>query len=66
MMFAQRIKLDVFDQNDLACSGLENRPVDDLIEILPIALREKLQGARRAIGRAPETFSISVLPDALK
>ena len=43
MMFAQRIELDVFDQNDLACSRLENRPVYDLVEILSIALREKLQ-----------------------
>src|SRR5882762_637947 len=44
MMFAQRIELDVFDQNDLARPRLENRPVYYLVEILSITLREKLQG----------------------
>ena len=48
MMFAHRVKLDVFDQNDLARVGIEDRAVNDLIEILPITLREKLKGARRA------------------
>jgi len=66
MVFTQRIKLDVFDQDDLTRTGLENGPVDDLIEILSITLCEKLQGARRPIRGSLETFSINVFPNALK
>ena len=38
MVLAQRIELDVFDQDDLARFGIEDRIVDNVIEILPIAL----------------------------
>ena len=49
MVLAQRIKLNVFDQNNLTGTRFENGPVDDLIEILPITLCEKLQRASRPI-----------------
>jgi hypothetical protein len=60
MMLTEGIKLNVLDQNDLARVRLENGIVDDFVELLPITLREKFQGARRAIRSAPQTFSIQV------
>src|SRR6266542_971611 len=46
MVLAQRIQLNVLDQNDLARIRFENRIVNDLIEVLPIALRKKFRAAR--------------------
>ena len=66
MVLTQGIKLNVFDQNDLTRTGLENGSVDDLLEILPIALCEELQRARCPIRGALETLSINILPNALK
>jgi hypothetical protein len=66
MVLTQRIKLNVFDQDDLTRTGFENGPVDDLIEILPITLCEKLQRARRPIRGSLETVSINIFPNALK
>ena len=50
MMFAHRVKLDVFDEHDLARIRMEDRLVDDLIQILPVAIGQKLKGPRRAAG----------------
>ncbi len=47
-MLAHRIKLDVFDQNDLARFGVEDRAVNDLLEILPVAVGEKFERFCRA------------------
>jgi hypothetical protein len=66
MVLTQRIKLNVFDQDDLTRTGLENGPVDDLVEILPITLREKLQRAPRPIWGSLETLSINIFPNGLK
>jgi hypothetical protein len=66
MMLTQRIKLNVFDQDDLTCTGFENGPVDDLVEILSITLCEKLQRARCPIWGSLETLSINIFPNALK
>src|SRR5712691_9721414 len=40
MVLAQRVKLNVFDQDDFARVGIEDRIVDNVIEVLPIALSE--------------------------
>src|SRR5438552_17827626 len=66
MMLTQGIKLDILDQNDLARIRLENSVINDLVEVLPITLREKFQGARCAVRGASQTFSIDVLTDAVK
>src|SRR5206468_5032480 len=66
MMLAQRIKLNVLDQNDLARVGFENSIVDDCVEVLAITLREKFQCARRAVRRASQTFAIQVLANAFQ
>jgi len=66
MVLTQRIKLNVFDQDDLTRTRLENGPVDDLIEILPITLCEKLQRPRRPIWSSLETLSINILSNAFK
>jgi len=50
MVLAQRINLNVFDQDDLTRTRLGKRPVDDLIEILPIALCEKLSAPPPDLG----------------
>src|SRR6266478_3260092 len=64
MMFAQRIQLNVLYQNDLACIRFEHRIVNDFVEVLPIALREKFQRPRSAIRGASQTFSIEKVCDA--
>ena len=48
MMFAHRIKLDVFHHHDLARVGIEDRAVDHVLDALPITLGEKLERARGA------------------
>jgi hypothetical protein len=66
MMLTEGIKLNVLDENDLARIRLKNGIVDDFVEVLSVPLREKFQGARRAIRSAPQTFSIQVLAKAIK
>src|SRR4029077_11701724 len=66
MVFTQRIKLNVFDQDNLTCTGLENGPVDDLVDTLSITLCEKLQRARCPIWGSLETLSINIFPNGLK
>src|SRR5450759_644438 len=66
MMLTERIEFDVFDQNDLARIRLKNGIVDDFVEVLSVTLRQKFQGARRAIRSAPQTFSVQVLAKAIK
>ena len=46
VMLAHRVKLDVFDEHDLARFGFEDRIVDQVIEALPIAGSQKFKGAR--------------------
>src|SRR5206468_9134881 len=59
-------KFDVFDQNDLACIGRKHSIVDNLLEILPIALGQKLEGTRRTVGSPSQTFAIRIFADAFK
>ncbi len=61
MMFAHRVKLDVLNQNDFARIGGEDRTVDYVFEILPVAVGYKLKGARRARWRPQQTFSRRIL-----
>src|SRR5881392_3336279 len=53
MVFAQRIKFDVFDQNDFACGRSKDGIVDNLLEILAVALRQKFEGVCRPLWRPP-------------
>ena len=39
VVFAHRIKLDVFDENNFARVGIEDRVVNDLFDALAITLR---------------------------
>ena len=48
MMFAHRIKLDVFDHNDLARVGIEDRAINHVLDTVPVPLGEKLKRARGA------------------
>ncbi len=66
MVLAQRIQLNILDQNDLARIRFENRIVNDLIEVLPIALRKKFQGACRPVGCTSQAFSIKIFADPAK
>ena len=43
MMFAHRVKLDVFNENDLTRIRIENRAVDDVLDRLTITLGEKFE-----------------------
>ena len=66
MMFAQGVKLNVLDQDNLARIRLENRIVNNLIEVLPITLREKFECSRRAVRGASQAFAIEIFADSLK
>src|SRR5205085_4217583 len=44
MMFAHRVKLDVFHENDLARLRIENRAIDDVLDRLTVTLSEKFEG----------------------
>ena len=45
MMLTHRIKFDVFDENDLARVGIENRSINDVLDTLTISLSEKFKGS---------------------
>ena len=62
-MFAHRVKLDVFDQNDLARVRIENRVVDDVVQTLPVAVGQELEGAGGAIGRLEQSLALRIFAD---
>ena len=66
MMFAERVKFDVFDQDDLARLRIEDRIVNDLFDALAIALGEKFHRARGTRGRAREALSLGVFADCFE
>src|SRR2546423_2755332 len=53
MMLAHRVKFDVFDEDDLARIGIEDRVVNQNIETLAVAISEEVEGARGAV-RSPK------------
>lgn len=66
MVFAHGIKLDVFHEDDLARVGCEDRIVDQLIEVLSITLRQKLERSSRARRSFQEPFPRRIFADALE
>ena len=66
VMFAHRIKLDVFDQNNLARFRIEDGVVNDLFDALAITLREKFHCPRRAGRRFYQTLSRRIFPDRIE
>src|SRR4029077_17908525 len=66
MMFAHRVKLDVFDKNDLAGIGLEDRAVNHIDEALAITIRQKLEGTRCASRCPKQSLPVWIFTNSLK
>jgi len=66
MMFAQRVKLDVFDENDLARLGIEDSIVNDLLHALAVTLREKFQCARGPCRCPYQSLSRGIFADRIE
>ena len=66
MMLAHRIEFDVFDENDFARFRIEDGVVDDLLDALAIALREKFHRARRPSWRFRQALAIPVFTDRVE
>src|SRR5712691_3997988 len=66
VMFAHRIKLDVFDENDLARVGVEDRIVHDLLDALSITLSEKLKSPGRQHGGFPQALTLHIFADSFE
>ena len=60
-MFAHRVEFDVFHQDDLTRFRAENGAVDNIIEVLSIAVGEKFERACRARGRSQQSFALRIL-----
>ena len=65
-MLAQGIKLDVFDQDDLARFRIENRMVDNLIDVLPITLGQEFERARSSRRSSGQPLSLRIFANRLE
>src|SRR5947207_15019028 len=63
MVFAQRIKLDVFHEDDLARFRIEERVIDDVVQVLAVTIGEKFKGARRPVRRAEQALALGIFAD---
>src|SRR5436853_2123697 len=63
MMFAHRVELDVFDENDLARFRAEDRAVNNLFQVLAVTIREELERLGRACRSSEQTFALRILAD---
>src|SRR5262249_28082775 len=66
VMFAHRIELDVFYENDLACFGAEDCAIDDLSEVLAVSIREKLKRTRGPGRCSEQPFALRIFADRLQ
>ncbi len=66
MVLAHRIKLDVFDENDLARFRIEDRIVDHLIEVLPITGSQKFECARCATRGFKQPFALRIFANGFE
>ncbi|MNG08457.1 hypothetical protein D3C84_918150 [compost metagenome] len=64
MVFAQRVQLDVPDDDHLIVVRFEQRAVDDLFEGLLIAVTQVLHGFRRALWRVHQAFAFWIFTHA--
>ena len=65
-MLAQGIKLDVFDQDDLTRFRIENRMVDNLIDVLPITLGQEFERARRSLWSSGQPLSLRIFANGFQ
>src|SRR3546814_19197613 len=63
VVFTQRIQLDVADDDHLVIGGLEHRTVDDFLDVLLVALRQKLHRLGSPMRSAQQAFAVGVLAD---
>jgi hypothetical protein len=64
VMFAQRVQLDVGDDDHFIVVGGEQRAVDDLFQVLFIAVTQVLHGLGRALGGVEQAFAVGVFTEA--
>ena len=62
-MFAQRVELDVGDDDHLVAVGGKQRAVDDLIHTLFIAVTQVLHGLGRPHRRVEQSFAVRVFTE---
>src|SRR5207247_6607273 len=61
-----RIELDVFDENDLAGFGLEDRIVDYSIQALPVTGGQKFECTRCAARRSNQAFALRIFANSFE
>src|SRR5262245_27270951 len=66
MVLTQRIEFDVFDENDLAGFGLEERIVDYFVQALPVARSQKFECTCSAVRCPEQAFAVRILTNRLE
>src|SRR5947207_13691180 len=63
MVFAQGIKLDVFHEDDLARFRVEDRVIDDVVQVLAVTIGEKFKGACGPVRCPEQTLPLGIFAD---
>src|SRR3989344_4781274 len=63
MMLAEREEIDVFDDDHLVVFFLEGGALDGFLGVFVVALREKAEGLRHALGGADQAFPLRVFAE---
>ena len=63
MVLAETVEADVLRDDHLVVLLLEDRPVEELVDILRVAAREKSERFRDALGRPAEPLAIGILAE---
>src|SRR5437667_10331394 len=66
VMLIYRIQLDVFDENDFADFGLKKRIVDQFVQALSIASRQKFECARSAARCSNQSFALRIFANGFE
>ena len=62
-MFTGAVELDVLDDHHVVVVLVENRAVEQGLDVLPVAAREELQGFGDAVGRPQQALPVGVFAD---
>src|SRR3546814_12819179 len=60
VVFTQRIQLDVADDDHLVIGGLEHRTVDDSLDVMLVAMRQKLHRLGSTMRSAQQALALGV------
>ena len=65
-VFAQRVQLDVLEDHHLVVVRGKQCAVDDLFQVLLVAMTQVLHGLGGALGRIEQAFALGVFAQALE